>query len=156
MRDDEGRFFCDHCRRRCSRGGLRVTHFGETRARRVRTNDETAMFCSDTCLRDALFGLNPAEDEAEQLRQRISRLEAKERTRARGRREQEIEDRQQEEVSLLQSAAHHVAQTLSIIREQELTRSIDQSDQGKQLRRCLDAIERAIPAERARPLEYWT
>ena len=114
------------------------------------------MFCSDTCLRDALFGLNPAEDEAEQLRQRISRLEAKERTRARGRREQEIEDRQQEEVSLLQSAAHHVAQTLSIIREQELTRSIDQSDQGKQLRRCLDAIERAIPAERARPLEYWT
>lgn len=147
MRDDEGRFFCDHCKRRCARGGLRVKGIRDITSRRVATNDDSSIFCSDTCLRDALWGLAPDDDPAEVLRRRLAAIESGERERRRTAREDSYAAELEARLDEMQAMHNQVRETVQLIRDEELTRAIDQSDKGKQLRRCLDAIQRHIPLD---------
>jgi hypothetical protein len=70
--DDDGRWWCDRCGQRCARGGIQVSTPGSSfTLRRLRAGDGV-IYCSERCVRDALFGLDPDEDPAEALRRQIA------------------------------------------------------------------------------------
>lgn len=75
MRDEEGRFFCDQCGRRSARGGIQAHTVGnDFTTRRLRTGP-AVLYCSEACLKDALFGLEPGDDPVEVLARRVRGLE---------------------------------------------------------------------------------
>lgn len=74
MIDEAGRWWCDRCEERCARGGIQISTKGrDFRLRRLRQGDEV-IYCSEACVRDALFGLDPEEDPAEALRNQIATM----------------------------------------------------------------------------------
>lgn len=74
VKDEDGRWWCDRCGTRCARGGIQISTLGRDFPLRRLSTGKTVIYCSEWCLRDALFGLDPDEDPAEALRRQISAM----------------------------------------------------------------------------------
>lgn len=77
MIDEEGRWWCDQCGRRSAKGGIQVSTLGRGFPLRKLRAGPGVIYCSEGCLRDALFGLDPDEDPVEALTRQVRSLQRK-------------------------------------------------------------------------------
>lgn len=128
MKDEEGRWSCDQCGRRCRDGGLQVVERGTIEARRA-NRQEDAFYCGERCLRNRLMNVRPDEDPEEALQRQLDQANLRKR---------EADDRTLRAEGDLSTVEGIIAEL------QKLLPALPDTDAGQQIKRSLINAHRII------------
>ena len=131
MIDERGAWYCDHCGGRAARGGITTQVRGKPPLRgHVKLGPEV-LYCSERCLRNCLFGLDPEDDPVEQLTRRVRSLE---RTLQRVR--EDVDSEREEALRQADESLgplNRIREQLLLIRQEALIEALPDSDEGQRL-----------------------